>query len=144
MVVESEDKACPPQRALIFCFPVLPMKRILLTAALLLVASAKLQATEAVIFDGGGYKIQILVGMTDKPVVGQLHFTSPGAKDWVVIPHDLLRIEKFDFGKILLMHFSNKQKNPELPDSFSLSIRKEKAVLSIKGETIRSTVQWDI
>jgi hypothetical protein len=97
-----------------------------------------------VIFDGGGYNIQILVWMTDKPVVGQLHFTSPGAKYWVVIPHDLLRIEKFDFGKILLMHFSNKQKNPELPDSFSLSIRKEKAVLSIKGETIRSTVQWDI
>ena len=120
------------------------MKPILIAAALLFVASAKLHATEALIFDGGGYNLYILIGISDEPVIAQVRLTPPGAKDWVDVPREQLRIEKFDFGNILIMHFSNEKKDPELPPSFSLSIRKDKAVLSIKGKKIRSTVNWDI
>ena len=44
----------------------------------------------------GRYNIQILIGMMDEPGVAQVHFTPPGAKDWVSIPRELLYIEKFD------------------------------------------------
>ena len=120
------------------------MKSILLAATLIFAASAKLQANEALIFDGGGYNIYILVGFGDKPepAIAQVRFTAPGAKDWVHLPSEQLQIEKFDMKKrILVMRFS-KPKNPELPSSFSLSVNKDKAVLSIGGKTIRSSFDW--
>ena len=120
------------------------MKSILLAATLIFAASAKLQATEALIFDGGGYNIYILVGFGDKPepVIAQVRFTAPGAKDWVHLPSEQLKIEKFDYGSTLIMHFSNKQKDPDLPGAFSLSVRKKNAVLSISGKKIRSSFDW--
>jgi hypothetical protein len=117
---------------------------LLLAAALIFVASAKLGATESLIFDGGGYHLQILIGSAEKPVVAQVLFTPPGGKEWINLPRNLLRIEKFDFDKgILLMHFSS-QKDPDLPPPFSLSVKKEHAVLSIKGKKIKSTFNWEI
>jgi len=40
------------------------------------------------------------------------------------------------------MRFSNQKKDPKLPPSFSLSVKKNKAVLSIKGKKIRSSFDW--
>ena len=120
------------------------MRSILLAAALIFVASAKLEATEALLFEGGGYNLQILIGYTEKPVVAQVLFTAPGGKEWINLPRDLVRIEKFDFEKrILLMHFPS-QKDPALPGPFSLSVKKENAVLSINGKKIKSTMDWEI
>lgn len=120
------------------------MKSILLAATLIFVASAKLQATEALIFDGGGYNLYILIGSSDRPVVAEVRFTPPGAKDWVPVPRELLQIEKFDMDeRILVMRFP-KQSDPELPPPFSLSVKKNRAVLSIKGKKIRSSFNWDI
>ena len=118
------------------------MKLILLAATLIFVASPKLQATEALIFDGGGYNLYILIGMTDQPNIAQVRFSPPGAKDWVSLPRDLLQIKTFDMKeRILLMRFSN-QSAPDLPPSFSLSVKKNKAVLSINGKQIRSSFDW--
>lgn len=114
------------------------------SAALILVASSNVYATEALSFNGGGYTIQIVIGYEDNPVVAQVLFTPPGVKDWVSLPRNLLQIEKFDMKKsILIMHFSNKN-NPDLPGSFSLSVKKTKAVLSISGKEIKSEFNWDI
>jgi hypothetical protein len=64
---------------------------------------------EALLFNGGGYTIEVVIGFLDEPVIAQVRFTPPGAKDWASLPRDLLRIEKFDMKKsILIMHFSNK------------------------------------
>lgn len=120
------------------------MKAFLLSAALIAIASSNARATESLIFDGGGYNIQILVGQLDDPVVAQVRFTPPEAKEAVVIPRETLRVEKFDMKKeILTMHFSNKD-NPDLPRSFSLSVKNAKAVLSIGGKEIKSDFNWDI
>jgi hypothetical protein len=120
------------------------MRLILLSAALIFVASSNLHATEALIFDGGGYNIQILVGLAERPVVAQVHFTPPGAKDRVVLPREQLQIEKFEMKeRILVMRFSN-QNDPDLPSTFSLSVKKNQAVLSIKGKRIKSSFNWDI
>jgi len=120
------------------------MKMFLFSAALLLVASSNVHATEALLFNGGGYTIEVLIGFLDDPVIAQVHFTPPGAKGWVSLPRDLLRIEKFDMKKsILTMHFSNKN-NLDLPASFSLSANKTKALLSISGKEIKSEFNWDI
>ena len=118
------------------------MKLILLAATLLFVASPKLRATEALIFDGGGYNIYILIGMAEHPVVAQVRFTAPGAKDFVQLPHEQVQIKKFDMDERALdMRFLNPN-NPALPPSFSLSVKKNKAVLSIKGRKIRSSFDW--
>ena len=120
------------------------MKMFLFSAALILVASSNVHATEALFFNGGGYSIDILIGMAPDPVIASVRFTPPGAKDWVSLPRDLLRVEKFDMEKrILTMHFSNKN-NPDLPASFSLSVKETGAVLSISGKEIKSEFNWDI
>ena len=107
------------------------MRPFLFSAALVLVASSNVHATEALLFNGGGYSIEVLIGFLDDPVIAQIHFTSPGAKNWVSLPRDLLRIEKFDMKKsILIMHFSNKN-NPDLPASFSLSANNTRGILSL-------------
>jgi len=122
------------------------MRPFLFSAALLLIASSNVRATEALIFDGGGYYIYILVGGAPEPLIASVRFTPPGAKDWVSLPGELLHIEKFDMEKrILTMQFSNKN-NPDLPASFSLSVKKTRAVLSIGGKKIKSDEKfdWDI
>jgi hypothetical protein len=120
------------------------MRPLLFSAALILVASSSLHATEALLFDGGGYNIEVLIGYLDDPVIAQVRFTPPGAKDLVSLPRELLHIEKFDMKKrILTMHFSNKN-NPDLPGSFSLSVKETMAVLSINGKEIKSDFNWDI
>jgi hypothetical protein len=45
--------------------------------------------------------------------------------------------------RILSMRFSNKN-NPDLPASFSFSVKNSKAVLSISGKEIKSEFNWDI
>ena len=120
------------------------MKAFLFSAALIVIASSTARATESLIFDGGGYNIQILVGFADGPVVGQVFFTPPGAKDRVGLPREGLQVERFDMKKeILIMRFSNKN-DPDLPASFSLSVKNTKAVLSISGKEIKSEFNWDI
>jgi hypothetical protein len=65
-------------------------------------------------------------------------------KDRVSIARNLLHVEKFDMEKrILTMHFSNKN-DPDLPASFSLSVKETRAVLSISGKEIKSEFNWDI
>jgi|SRR4029453_1919719 hypothetical protein len=117
------------------------MRPSLLSAALILVASSNVHATEALVFNGGGYTIEILIGYEDHPVVAQVLFTPPGATNWVSLPRSL-HIEKFDIKKrILVMHLSN-QNNPDLPRSFSLSVKKNNGVLSISGNQIKSPFDW--
>ena len=126
--------------------PIAMMRPFLFSAALILIASSNVRATEALIFDGGDYSIYILIGMAPDPVIASVRFTPPGAKDWVSLPRELLHIEKFDMEKrVLTMHFSNKN-NPDLPASFSLSVKKTKAVLSVSGKQVRSDGEfnWDI
>ena len=116
----------------------------LFSVALVLVASSDVHATEALFFDGGGYTIEILIGMAPDPVIASVRFTPPGAKDRVGLPRELLNIEKFDMKKrILVMQFSNRN-DPDLPASFSLSANKAGAVLSINGKKIKSEFNWDI
>lgn len=118
------------------------MKLIFLAVSLIFLASPQLKATEALIFDGGGYNIYILIGMAEHPVVAQVRFTAPGDKDWVSLPREQLQIRKFDMDERTLdMRFSN-QNDPKLPSSFSLSVKKNKALLSIKGKKIRSSFDW--
>ena len=125
--------------------PIAMMRPFLFSAALILVASSNVHATEAIFFNGGGYTIEILVGMAPDSVIASVRFSPPGAKDWVSLPRELLHIEKFDMEKrVLTMHFSNKN-NPDLPASFSLSVKKTRAVLSISGKKISDEkFNWDI
>ena len=121
------------------------MKIFLFSAALILVTSLSAHATETLFFNGGGYTVEVLIGFLDDPVIAQVRFMPPKAKDSVVIPQELLHVEKFDMKKrILRMHFSSKN-DPDLPASFSLSANKTKAVLSIGGkETSDEEFNWDI
>jgi hypothetical protein len=75
-------------------------------------------------FNSGGYTIEVIIGFLDDPVIAQVRVTPPEAKDSVSLPRELLRIEKFDMKKqILIIHFSNKN-DTDLPASFSLSAKR--------------------
>jgi hypothetical protein len=120
------------------------MKRIFLSAVLILVAGSTLCATEALIFDEGGYNLYILIGTGDHgSTVAQVRFTPPGAKDFMHVPREQLKIEKFDDHKqVLIMHFTNQKKDPALPPTFSFSAKKKNAVLSIQGKKIAGSFDW--
>jgi hypothetical protein len=120
------------------------MKSLLLAATLFFVVSAKLQATEALIFDEGGYNLYILIGDGDRgPTVAQVRLTLPAATQWISVPREQLKIEKFDEHKqVLVMHFTNQKNDPELPPTFSFSAKKKNAVLSIKGKKITGSFDW--
>lgn len=120
------------------------MKRILLSAVLILFAGSTLRATEALIFDEGGYNLYILIGDGDRgSSVAQVRFTPPGAKDWIDVPREQLKIEKFDEPKqVLIMHFTNQQKDPALPPTFAFSAKKKKAILTIQGKKITGSFDW--
>jgi hypothetical protein len=99
------------------------MRRILLSAVLILVACSTLRATEALIFDEGGYNLYILIGDGDRgSTVAQVRLTPPGAKDWIPVPREQLKIEKFDEHKqVLVMHFTKTEiLCPLLPSAFSV------------------------
>ena len=120
------------------------MKMFLFSAALVLLVSSNVHATEALLFDGGGYSIEVLIGFADEPAIAQIRFTPPGGKDSVTIPQKLVHIEKFDMKtRVLNLHFSNRN-DPDLPSSFSLSADKIRAVLSINDKKIRGEFNWDI
>jgi hypothetical protein len=119
------------------------MKSILIRAVLILIASARLQATEALMFYGGDYTLYILIGQAEKSNVAQVKVMVPGAKDWLFVPREQLQIKKFDDHKqVLRMRFSNPKNDPELPPSFTFSAKEDKAVLTIKGKTIKSSFNW--
>ncbi len=40
-----------------------------------------MHATEALLFNGGGYTIEVVIGFLDETVIAQVRFTPPGAKD---------------------------------------------------------------
>ena len=118
------------------------VRAVLLSAVLIFVTASHLQATEAVIFDGGGYHVGILVGHADKPSIAQVRFSPPGDTEWVLVPHELLRVEKFDDDKrILILHFKNKDE-PGLPKSFSLVVRKNSGVLTVDGKRVEGSFDW--
>lgn len=120
------------------------MKRILLSAILILFACLTLHATEALIFDEGGYNLYILIGDGDRgSTVAQVRYTPPGAKEWISVPREQIKIEKFDEHKqVLIMHFTNQQKDPALPPTFSFSAKKKKAVLTVQGKKITGSFDW--
>jgi hypothetical protein len=118
------------------------MRHLLLSVVLMLVAASSANATEALIFDGGGYNVYVLVGVTDNPTIAEVRVTPPGAKDWIGVPRDLLQIKKFNMkDRVLEMSFANKN-SPDLPPSFSLSVKKNKAVLTVDGKRIKSSFDW--
>jgi hypothetical protein len=119
-----------------------PVKAVLLSVLLIFVTASHLQATESVTFSGGGYSVDILVGRDDKPSVARVLFSSPGDTSLEVVPHELLRIEKFDDDKrVLIIHFVNKGE-PKLPKAFSLAVRKNSGVLTVDGKRIKGSFDW--
>ena len=118
------------------------LRAVLASAVLILVAASHLQATESVTFSGGGYSVDILVGREDKPSIARVLFSSPRDTSLVVVRDELLRIEKFDDDKrVLIMHFVNKGE-PKLPKSFSLVVRKNSGVLTVDGKRIKGSFDW--
>jgi hypothetical protein len=78
----------------------------------------------------------------DKPSVARVQFSPPGDASLVDVPHELLRVEKFDDDKrILILHFTNKGE-PKLPKSFSLVVRKKSGVLTVGGKRIKGSFDW--
>lgn len=118
------------------------MKPLLVAITLIFAASARLQATEALMFYGGDYTLYILIGQAEKSNVAQVKVMVPGAKDWLFVPREQLKIEKFDDDdQVLIMRFKNKN-DPEAPPSFTFTAKQKKAILTINGKTFRSSFNW--
>ena len=118
------------------------MRSILLPAAILITAASPARATDALFFNGGGYCIEVLVGHNGSPAVAQILFTPPKTTSWASLPAAQVRIEKFNLQQqVLIIHFTN-QGNPDLPQSFSLSVQKVRGTLQINGKRIKGKFDW--
>ena len=119
-----------------------PIKAVLLSAVLVFVTASHLQATESVTFEGGGYYIDILMGMADELSVARVLFSPPGDGALAELPHEMVRVEKINGRKgILILHFVNKG-DPKLPKSFSLAVRKNSGVLTVGGKRVKGSFNW--
>lgn len=108
----------------------------------MLFAWSNVHATEYVTFHGGDYSVYVLVGMADKPSIALVRFSAPGSSEWLTIPGDDIQVSKFDMKRsVLLLRFTNKN-DPDLPPSFSLSVKKKTGVLSIEGKRITGSFDW--
>ena len=118
------------------------VRAVLLSAVLIFVTASHLQATESVTFSGGGYSVDILVGTGDERSVARVLFSPPGDTSFIEVPHEMLRVEKLDGKKrILILRFANKNE-PKLPKSFSLVVRKNSGVLTVDGKRIKGPFDW--
>jgi hypothetical protein len=101
-------------------------------------------ATDAMFFNGGGYCIEVLVGHDGQPSVSQLLFTPPKAKGWIALPAAQVRIDIFDIQKQqFVAHFTNTG-NPGLPESFNLSVNKNRGILQISTKRIKGKFDWSM
>jgi hypothetical protein len=84
----------------------------------------------------------MLMGMADELSVARVLFSPPGDGSLVELPHELLRAEKINGRKrILILHFVNKGE-PNLPKSFSLAVRKNTGVLTVDGKRVKGSFDW--
>jgi hypothetical protein len=118
------------------------MHFIQLPAAMILLMASPSRATDALCFNGGGYIIEIVSGHDRAPVVAQVLFTAPNAPNWVDLTPGELKIEKFDVeARVLIIRFKNPG-NPNLPGSFTLTIKGRRGVLRIGGKRISGEFDW--
>lgn len=113
-----------------------------LPALLLLASGNPLGATGSVVFTGGGYCIEVVVGFDQRPGVAYLLFAPPGSARGIHLPIEQLRVRAFDSRRQVLRVAYRNPGQPELPPSFELEVRKDVGLLRINGKRVRGTFDW--
>lgn len=113
-----------------------------LPALLLLASGDPLGATGSVVFTGGGYGIEVVVGFDQRPGVAYLRFTPPGSTRGVHLPIAQLRVRAFDPQRQVLRLTYRNPGQPGLPPSFELVVQKGVGLLRIGRRQIRGTFDW--
>lgn len=118
------------------------MRSPLLPALLLLVSGPSLGATGSVVFSGGGYCIEVVVGLDQRPEVAHLLFAPPGGTRWIHLPKEHLVVEVFDPRRqILRIRYRNPAPEAQ-PPAFVLEVQKGVGLLRIGRKRVRGTFDW--
>ena len=118
------------------------MHRPLLAALLLLVPGPSLGATGSVVFSGGGYCIEVVIGFDQRPEVANLLFAAPGGTQWIHLPKEHLVLEVFDPRRqVLRIRYRNPAPGAQ-PSAFVLEVQKGVGLLRIGRKRVRGTFDW--
>lgn len=118
--------------------------RTLPAVLLALILSSTLSATSTLAFEGGGYSVEIVVGDDTQPVVAAVRVVPPEARDWVSLPPEALRVERFDTEAQVLRLRCEAPGDPALESPVSLKVRKRKGVLRLGGRRIPGVFDWQM
>lgn len=118
--------------------------RPLLALLFALTSGLGLFATGTLAFEGGGYSVEIVVGYDTQPVVAAVRVVPPGARDWVSLPPEALRVERFDTEAQVLRLRCEAPGDPALASPVSLKVRKRKGVLRLGGRRIPGVFDWQM
>lgn len=64
----------------------LTLRALILPSLILLCAAAPAHATGSLIFEGGGYVVDLTIGLTQVPVVASVRFHRPSDQRGVLLP----------------------------------------------------------
>ena len=108
-------------------------------AALLAWATPAL-ATSSLSFEGGGYWIDMEIGMDQIPVLASVRFHKPGDTQGIVLPRNHWQVETFDTQRrvLLLRHLGGDAD----VEPFTLTVRQDAAVLTVGEREIQSPFAW--
>lgn len=116
--------------------------RALRVAALLVLwlAGARAFATTSLSFEGGGYWIDMELGADRDPAIASIRFHEPGDPRGVVLPRAQWHMDTFEARqqRLLLRHEAG---NSGVPP-FVLSVRRQRATLTIAGRRVESAFNW--
>ena len=114
--------------------------RVLLAVVLWLCAPWSASATSTLAFDGGGYWIDMEIGDDRGEAIASVRFHRPGEPEGIVLPRSEWHADAFDTRQqVLRLRHAPGESGVA---GFTLSVRRDVAVLTIGGRRIRSAFRW--
>jgi hypothetical protein len=130
--------------SLVKCHAMLTLRAFLLSSIALLCAAFPARATGSLSYEGGGYFIDMAIGLTEVPVVASVKFYRPDDQDGILLPSTQVVIEEFDVKRqTLVLRFVGSSRHDAI-EPFTLTVIRQRAVLQIGAKRIASKFSWSM
>lgn len=118
------------------------MRKLFFLTLLVMFFSFSANATSTLIFSGEDYEIQAVISDSAHEEIVTVNFGGPDQKNLVALmPRDFSRIKIDCDRQKLLLVFKNPG-NKDLPPSFKVCARKDKAYIKIDGKKTKLKSDW--
>jgi hypothetical protein len=119
-------------------------RALIFSSLILLCIAAPAQATGSLSFEGGGYFVDLTIGLTEVPVVASVRFYQPGDQRGVLLPSEQVLVQTFDVKRQALVLRFTGSIGTDAIKPFTLTVVKRRAILQINARRIVSKFNWSM